>query len=424
MTDPTAREPRQPFILALVESVRHEPCSPAESMLAEAVEALHGQVAQLRRDVDALTAPAAEPREPKCGCIDCDRPRDPGFAYCVPCKNALRFGPCLACLHDVDKRAAPAAEPDDCPDYGPGRCEVCDWPLKERMEDGCVAGNCARRPGEHTDDYRRIRERRAALARKAAKAAEPDGPRVEQTIDACAAKAAAHATAHPKAPSAEPVPEYSARPRCGHCPHAAHIGPCLARNGGTAYQCPCNHDTAPSPSPAAPPPALAGERERLGRELWEDFYGARTEWPQSAREKFCAMAERIYREGHAAGVEAVREGRENSQLVADRDRLAAEVERMQETIDGLRSGAANARDAIRTKEREHLDVCAESDEANASLRRMVKERDTARADRDRLASELSRMQYATRDVRTMLTDARSENAALRAHIVDLEEPKP
>jgi hypothetical protein len=37
----------------------------------------------------------------------------------------------------------------------------------------------------------------------------------------------------------EPSP---ARPKCRHCPHPEHTGPCTARNGGTGYACPCHHD--------------------------------------------------------------------------------------------------------------------------------------------------------------------------------------
>ena len=26
------------------------------------------------------------------------------------------------------------------------RCPVCNWPMKEKMEDGCIPGNCSYRP--------------------------------------------------------------------------------------------------------------------------------------------------------------------------------------------------------------------------------------------------------------------------------------
>ena len=50
------------------------------------------------------------------------------------------------------------------------RCEVCDWPLRERKEDGCVKGNCSFRPDVGSDDHKRIQKRRAEL--DAAKALE------------------------------------------------------------------------------------------------------------------------------------------------------------------------------------------------------------------------------------------------------------
>jgi len=48
---------------------------------------------------------------------------------------------------------------------GTKRCEICDWPLATRIEDGCVPGNCSYRPKEGSDEHRRIRERRESLAR-------------------------------------------------------------------------------------------------------------------------------------------------------------------------------------------------------------------------------------------------------------------
>lgn len=55
--------------------------------------------------------------------------------------------------------AAVGAEPK------PGRCEVCEWPLAETMEKGCVPGNCSYRPAYGSDEHRRIQERRAQLAK-------------------------------------------------------------------------------------------------------------------------------------------------------------------------------------------------------------------------------------------------------------------
>ena len=47
------------------------------------------------------------------------------------------------------------------------RCRVCDWPLRERMEDGCVEGNCSYRPAQGTEEHARIQARRAFLDRHA-----------------------------------------------------------------------------------------------------------------------------------------------------------------------------------------------------------------------------------------------------------------
>jgi hypothetical protein len=45
------------------------------------------------------------------------------------------------------------------------RCPLCDWPLKERMADGCVAGSCSFRPREGSAEALRWDIRRKALAR-------------------------------------------------------------------------------------------------------------------------------------------------------------------------------------------------------------------------------------------------------------------
>lgn len=45
----------------------------------------------------------------------------------------------------------------------PERCPICDWPMAETMEKGCVPGNCCYRP-EDPAEQRRIDERRATLA--------------------------------------------------------------------------------------------------------------------------------------------------------------------------------------------------------------------------------------------------------------------
>lgn len=45
------------------------------------------------------------------------------------------------------------------------RCEICDWPLAESRDKGCVQGDCAYRPPEGSDEWYRIRARRQALER-------------------------------------------------------------------------------------------------------------------------------------------------------------------------------------------------------------------------------------------------------------------
>ena len=44
------------------------------------------------------------------------------------------------------------------------RCVICDWPLAERREDGCVPGDCSYRPREGSEEWRRIQRRRDDLA--------------------------------------------------------------------------------------------------------------------------------------------------------------------------------------------------------------------------------------------------------------------
>lgn len=55
---------------------------------------------------------------------------------------------------------------------GIARCEVCDWPLADSIEHGCVPGNCSYRPREGSEEYRRIKKRRAELEAKAADSKE------------------------------------------------------------------------------------------------------------------------------------------------------------------------------------------------------------------------------------------------------------
>lgn len=44
------------------------------------------------------------------------------------------------------------------------RCPVCDWPLYNTREEGCVEGDCSFRPREGSDEWHRIAARRAKLA--------------------------------------------------------------------------------------------------------------------------------------------------------------------------------------------------------------------------------------------------------------------
>lgn len=46
-----------------------------------------------------------------------------------------------------------------------GRCPICDWPMAESADKGCVPGDCSYRP-EDPAEQRRIRERREELAKK------------------------------------------------------------------------------------------------------------------------------------------------------------------------------------------------------------------------------------------------------------------
>jgi hypothetical protein len=45
------------------------------------------------------------------------------------------------------------------------RCVICDWPIAERREEGCVPGDCSYRPCEGSAEWYRIKQRRADLAR-------------------------------------------------------------------------------------------------------------------------------------------------------------------------------------------------------------------------------------------------------------------
>lgn len=44
------------------------------------------------------------------------------------------------------------------------RCEVCDWPLADSPEKGCVKGNCSYRPEWHSAEWYRMQARRQQIA--------------------------------------------------------------------------------------------------------------------------------------------------------------------------------------------------------------------------------------------------------------------
>lgn len=54
-------------------------------------------------------------------------------------------------------------------DVNDARCPTCGWPLKERIEDGCVAGNCSQRlnmPTEVRNEAMRLRAEVERLTRE------------------------------------------------------------------------------------------------------------------------------------------------------------------------------------------------------------------------------------------------------------------
>ena len=104
----------------------------------------------------------------------------PNHAQCVPSRNETLRG--LAdffsesehlvwsndeiadCLRNMMDAAPAFTSPESIsPPYDPSRCEICDWPLAESREKGCVPGDCSYRP-DTPAEQERIRKRRAALA--------------------------------------------------------------------------------------------------------------------------------------------------------------------------------------------------------------------------------------------------------------------
>jgi len=44
------------------------------------------------------------------------------------------------------------------------RCPVCDWPMAESRESGCVPDDCSYRPEQGSPEWHRIQKRRAAIS--------------------------------------------------------------------------------------------------------------------------------------------------------------------------------------------------------------------------------------------------------------------
>lgn len=47
------------------------------------------------------------------------------------------------------------------------RCPICDWPMAETRDDGCVEGDCSYRPREGSEDWNRMQQRKKELADRA-----------------------------------------------------------------------------------------------------------------------------------------------------------------------------------------------------------------------------------------------------------------
>lgn len=53
-------------------------------------------------------------------------------------------------------------------EYEENRCQVCGWPLSASPDQGCVPGNCCYRPGDHSDEWPRLKRQRKWVNAKAA----------------------------------------------------------------------------------------------------------------------------------------------------------------------------------------------------------------------------------------------------------------
>jgi hypothetical protein len=65
----------------------------------------------------------------------------------------------------------------------PLRCPICDWPMAESVDKGCVPGNCEYRPHQGTPEYYRIQERRKQLDRPAE--LREAAPSIEGILNEC-----------------------------------------------------------------------------------------------------------------------------------------------------------------------------------------------------------------------------------------------
>lgn len=55
------------------------------------------------------------------------------------------------------------------------RCPICDWPMAETRDDGCVDGDCAYRPREGSPEWHEVQRRKRDLAERRAIRLDPEG---------------------------------------------------------------------------------------------------------------------------------------------------------------------------------------------------------------------------------------------------------
>lgn len=53
-------------------------------------------------------------------------------------------------------------------DFAAGRCQICGWVLRSKMEDGCTAESCSYRPSDRSEEWRSLDRRRKWLKARAA----------------------------------------------------------------------------------------------------------------------------------------------------------------------------------------------------------------------------------------------------------------